>query len=47
MNNFCKNLGDSLRDEFETEVDVFVSKKKKKKLVHVFHKTILINFSRK
>ena len=34
MNNFCKNLGDSLRDEFETEVDVFVSKKKKK-LVHM------------
>ena len=29
MNNFCKNLGDSLRDEFETEVDVFVSKKRR------------------
>ena len=46
MNNFCKNLGDSLRDEFETEVDVFVSKKKET-CTHVFHKTILINFSRK
>ena len=32
MNNFC--LGDSLHDEFETEV-VFVSKKKEKKLVHM------------
>ena len=28
MNNFCKNLGDSLRGEFEMEVDVFISKEK-------------------
>ena len=35
MNNFCKNLGDSLRDEFEIEVDVFISKKKKEKLVYM------------
>ena len=29
MNNFCKNLGNSLRDKFEIEVHVFVSKKRK------------------
>ena len=28
MNVFCKNLGDSLREEFEIEVEVFISKKK-------------------
>ena len=27
MNNFCKNLGDSLRGEFEIEV-AFISKEK-------------------
>ena len=26
MNNICKNLEDSLRDEFEIEVDGFFSK---------------------
>ena len=40
MNNFCKNLGDSLRDEFEIEVDVFISKKKKETCVHVFIKIV-------
>ena len=29
MNNFCHGLADSLREEFEIEVDVFVPKKKK------------------
>ena len=33
MNNFCKSLAYSIRDEFEIEVDDFVSKKKK--LVHM------------
>ena len=33
MNSFCENLGGSLRQEFEIEVKVFVSKKKK--LVHM------------
>ena len=28
MNNFCQVLADSLREEFEIEVDFFVSKKK-------------------
>ena len=37
MNVFCKNLGDSLREEFEIEIEVFISKKKK--LVHVFGET--------
>ena len=30
MNNFCQVLAYSLREEFETETDVFVWKKKKK-----------------
>ena len=42
MNNFCKNLGDSLRDEFEIEVDVFISKKKK--LVHMSWSKPLISY---
>ena len=29
MNNFCKNLGESLREEFEIKADVFVSTKRK------------------
>ena len=29
MNNFCKSLLDSLREEFEIEVDIFVKKKKR------------------
>ena len=33
MNNFCENLGDSLREKFKIEVEVFVSNKKK--LVHM------------
>ena len=33
MNSFCENLGGSLCQEFEIEVKVFVSKKKK--LVHM------------
>ena len=37
MNNFCKNHEDSLREEFEIEVDIFIWKKKK--LVHVFSET--------
>ena len=32
MNNFCRNLGDSLPDEFEIEVDILFSKKKKRNL---------------
>lgn len=28
MNNICKNLEDSLRDEFEIEVDEFFSKQR-------------------
>ena len=27
MNKFCKNLRDSLREEFKIEVEVFISKK--------------------
>ena len=38
MNNFCKSLLDSLREEFEIEVDIFV-KKKKETCTHVFIKT--------
>lgn len=30
MNNFCRNLGDSLRDECEIEVDILVSNNKKR-----------------
>ena len=54
MNNFLKNFGDSLREEFKIEVEDFISKKKK--LVHMslvkplilytFFKEI-INFVRK
>ena len=33
INNFCKALTDSLRSEFEIEVEVYVSKKKK--MVHM------------
>ena len=54
MNNFLKNFGDSLREEFKIEVEDFISKKKK--LVHMslvkplilytFFKEI-INFGRK
>ena len=33
MNNFCESLGDSLREKFKIEVEVFVSNKKK--LVHM------------
>ena len=49
MNNFCRNLGDSLPDEFEIEVDILVSKKKKKETcAHVLIKTAnIINFSRR
>ena len=39
MNNFCKNLGDSLRDESEIEIDIFISKKKET-CTHVFIKTV-------
>ena len=42
MNNFCKNLGDSLCDQFEIEVDVFISKKKK--LVHMSLLKLLISY---
>ena len=37
MNNFCKSLLDSLREEFEIEVDIFVLKKET--CTHVIIKT--------
>ena len=38
MNNFCKSLAYSIRDELEIDVDDFVSKKKKTCL-YVFSET--------
>ena len=43
MNNFCTNLEDSLREEFEIEVEVFISKKKK--LVHMSLVKPLISYN--
>ena len=40
MNNFCQVLAYSLREEFETEIDVFVWKKKKK-FSYKFFKEVL------
>ena len=40
MNNFCRNLGDSLCDECEIEVDILVlNKKKKETCAHALMKT--------
>ena len=38
MNNFCKNFGDSLLEEFKIEVEVFISKKKET-CAYVFDET--------
>ena len=43
MNNFCKALTDSLRSEFETEIEVFVSKEKK--IVHMSLMKPLVSYS--
>ena len=42
MNIFCRRLSDSIFKKFNTEADVFVSKKKK--LVHIAFKRPLISY---
>ena len=42
MDNFCQVLADSLREEFEIEVDAFVSKKKK--FVHMSLMKALVSY---